>query len=270
VAAFPTPPPAAQLSPRGAGPAKAPPPAVGAKGLPPAVGALDKSAPARPPAPAPTAPTAAPAVEYELGLSWWPPWCFIGLSLFGHNRQRFRAWQRRRHGPPGHSYDEGRPDLLRWLRPFYPNLTEWTCKRHAEPVFVAAIGMALVPLSALLGVYLMLAAALLAVSAALRFHRQREQVLDVGDGVMDMLVLQEGLAEHYGGAGQGDGPPARAVAHVPDPPRAAPAKPPPSPPRPARRKTGPPPADPAVPPALLEGLDDNLRRLLSEGRREEE
>lgn len=210
-----------------------------------------------------------------------PPWFwllfFIQLSVLLHLRQRIRAWRRRRKGgTPTHSYYTGRPELFRFLHRRVPGLTEQGCKRWGDPLLATAFAAATMPFCIPVGLYLLLAAAAVQLTFLRRAVQDREMVLDATDGVLDMLTLQENLADEHQAASR-PAAAARVVTPVTAPPP-APARPRPTPAAP--RPTSPPPVvaprqpaaappSPAVPDELCKGLSDNLLGLLREERREE-
>ena len=181
---------------------------------------------------------------------------FFGVTLINHNRHRFRAWRRWRNGGSIiHTYYDGYPHLLRWLSRYFPRFTERGCKVWFEPLVFAALGFCILPASAPLGLYLLLAAAALRVLAAGRAFREREMALDSGDGILSMHNMQDNIAAEYQPRSQ---PPADPHVVASSAPPAPPA------PRPERRQQA-----PAVPSALYQGLNDNLLRLLQEEHRDE-
>jgi|GEM_PF-5617188 len=192
---------------------------------------------------------------------------FCGVAISGHLRQRMRASRRRRQGaPPTHSYYTGRPKLLKDLRWLWPGVTELWCKRMGEPFLTCAGGIALLGLNPVLAFYLMLAGGVLCMTVTRQMYQERELVLDTADGLCDMLMHQDNIVAEYNPQREQPAAP-RVVTAAPAPRRA----PPPARPRgesaPAPKSQKP--AAPAVPPALCQGLSENLMNLLQEDHNEE-
>jgi hypothetical protein len=193
----------------------------------------------------------------------WPLWLFLGVSLIGHLNNRIASF--RRHGNqewPLHSYYSGKPRLLAPLRSLMPALGELHCKRWIEPLLSLGAGVAIGMINAPLGMYLSVAALMLAWTVESRIRAEREMVLDATDGHLDMLTLRTNMAEHYGGF---QAPQARL--HVSATVQTLGRKPPPPSPRgglpaplPEMRQG----EEPAVPESMCAGLNEELVSLLRE------
>ena len=201
-----------------------------------------------------------PASPEPEGVGLMPFLIFCGLSVLGHVNQRVRAFRRRGSGRLIHTYYSGTPNILpRWRR-WWPSLTELTCKLWLEPLICLAVGLACLPLSVILGLYLCLAGMVINHTTRQRKWQDRETALDATDGLLNMEFHQEKVAEESEGEAEAR-PAARVVEAAPQ----APSMPPPPRPQPSPQPQTPPARPtPTVEPHLAEGLDPRLKALLEE------
>jgi hypothetical protein len=187
------------------------------------------------------------------------------LIVVCHIKQRWRAARRRRRGETlGHSYYNGRPDLLR----LWPRLDELYCKRIIEPALHFLVGALLVPCGLPQpGIYMMVAAVALHISVAQQAYRLRQQALDASDGVFDMMSHQEAVAAEWAQP-EGNQRPAAATVQSPASP-SAPVAPEPSRRPAAAPRPQPAPQTAAPPDHLRGGLNESLNQLLDEPNQEQ-
>jgi hypothetical protein len=128
---------------------------------------------------------------------------FTFLGFMSGIAQRIRRWWDLNRGVKQHSYYIGSsPFDWRWL----PNVVRRNCRvaRFIDPIFWAAVGLALFPYSRALAIYLVFAAFCLRAYEYQVFERERDRDLDM----VDSLIVAEDQARTLDQYEQAQNPPA--------------------------------------------------------------
>lgn len=121
-----------------------------------------------------------------------PMFWFLGAYLLMCVRARIEGIRRRMRGEPRpHSYYNGWP----WLSRAAPKFTETQVKLRTEPLLVLAVGYIASLMNRPLGVYIMVSAAALLLTAILTEQYERVRAMDMNDAVIEQRQLAERFRE---------------------------------------------------------------------------
>jgi hypothetical protein len=102
---------------------------------------------------------------------------------------RAAAALRVRRGERGHTRYSGEP----WLALAFPKLSELTIKRTVEPLVLIGGGVVICPVNEPLGLWLILSGAAIAMTVRTAEHVERQQLMDLGDAMIEQRHRAEKL-----------------------------------------------------------------------------
>lgn len=132
---------------------------------------------------------------------------FAGVGFMAGIAQRIRRWWDIERNVRQHTFYIGTsPFNQRWTPAFFRRNRRTA--RLLDPLFCAAIGLALLPFSRALAVWLIFSAFCLRVFEDITFNRERTQELDMADGLIDSQIQGENVEHFSGPSADGQTPPA--------------------------------------------------------------
>ncbi|QOV92080.1 hypothetical protein [Humisphaera borealis] len=118
-----------------------------------------------------------------------PMLLFLAAFLIMCFVSRIGCFRNYRKGIRIHRYYHGTPRLMR----YFPSLSELTVKRVVEPVVVSFVGLLLLPVSAMLGAFLVASAVGLAITISASELAAQERA----EAMYDQLIEQSGISERF-------------------------------------------------------------------------
>jgi len=134
---------------------------------------------------------------------------FAALGFCNGIAQRIRRWWDMERNVRQHSYYIGTsPFHKHWLPAFFRRNRR--SARLLDPLFCAAIGLALLPFSHALALWLIFSAFCLRAYEDTIFNRERTQELDISDGLIESQIQGEHVERYSEPSAAGQNPPAEA------------------------------------------------------------
>jgi hypothetical protein len=132
---------------------------------------------------------------------------FTGLGFFSGLAQRIRRWREMERNVRQHSYYIGTsPFDQHWMPAFFRRHRRTA--RIIDPLVCAAIGLALLPFSRALALWLIFSAFCLRAYEDGIFNRERNQELDMTDGLIESNLQGEHVERYAEPSTHGQNPPA--------------------------------------------------------------
>lgn len=121
---------------------------------------------------------------------------FILLYLVVATCQYISAHRRMRRGEPWHSLSDGEPlGIWRVIGIGRGRYAEWEIRQFLEPLLVAGVGICSCLVGPTVGVYLVLAAVVLAVKTMVEYTQGRNKLLDIVDGRIEAEAMSRAVGD---------------------------------------------------------------------------